>query len=167
MITKQINNNSDTNISSGIREFSNLPGRLYSAGRLYSGHFPETNELLRLKKIPIDCLWNLTSEMRESVTQQREYISDVLCAEIKDYSVPSNIVMFTSQLNYIVSCLKQNKRVFVHCMGGRGRTGLALACIQVVLGINPEEALSQVKEHCNGPELEIQRSFVRNLTYVG
>jgi len=40
-----------------------------------------------------------------------------------------------------------NERVELACGGGRGRTGTALACLAVLDGVPPAEAVAYVREH--------------------
>lgn len=40
-----------------------------------------------------------------------------------------------------------DERVEVACSGGRGRTGTALACLAVLDGVPPRDAVAYVREH--------------------
>lgn len=55
-----------------------------------------------------------------------------------------------------------NERVEVACSGGRGRTGTALACLAILDGVAPAEAVRYVREHYNPRAVETpwQRRFV-------
>ncbi|MFF4382764.1 protein phosphatase [Kitasatospora sp. NPDC001547] len=54
------------------------------------------------------------------------------------------------------------ERVELACAGGRGRTGTALACIAVLDGVPPTEAVAYVREHYSRHAVETpwQRKFV-------
>ncbi|WP_420896998.1 protein-tyrosine phosphatase family protein [Kitasatospora aureofaciens] len=54
------------------------------------------------------------------------------------------------------------ERVELACAGGRGRTGTALACIAVLDGVSPKEAVAYVREHYSRHAVETpwQRKFV-------
>lgn len=56
-----------------------------------------------------------------------------------------------------------SERVEVACHGGRGRTGTALACLAVLDGVAPEEAVAFVRRHYDRHAVETlrQRRFVR------
>lgn len=56
----------------------------------------------------------------------------------------------------------ETERVEIACRGGRGRTGTALACIAVMDGVPPEQAVSFVREHYHGRAVETpwQRRYV-------
>lgn len=55
------------------------------------------------------------------------------------------------------------ERVEVACGGGRGRTGTALACLCVLAGTPPEDAVAYVREHYDHRAVETpwQRRYVR------
>jgi len=57
----------------------------------------------------------------------------------------------------------QRERVEVACAGGRGRTGTALACLAVLDGVPPAEAVAWVRQHYDPKAVETpwQARFVR------
>jgi protein-tyrosine phosphatase len=56
-----------------------------------------------------------------------------------------------------------DERVEVACGGGQGRTGTALACLAVLDGIHPDEAVEWVRDHYARRAVETpwQRRYVR------
>ncbi len=54
------------------------------------------------------------------------------------------------------------ERIEVACLGGRGRTGTALACLAILDGVPARQAVSYVREHYNRGAVETlgQRRFV-------
>ena len=56
-----------------------------------------------------------------------------------------------------------SERVEVGCYGGHGRTGSALACIAILDGVQPEEAIAFIRLHYSSRAVETpgQRRFVR------
>ncbi|WP_371671634.1 protein phosphatase [Streptomyces sp. NBC_00289] len=56
-----------------------------------------------------------------------------------------------------------DERVELACGGGRGRTGTALACLAVLDGVPPEEAVAYVRAHYDRHAVETpwQRRYVR------
>ncbi|MFF6999150.1 protein phosphatase [Streptomyces sp. NPDC008313] len=57
-------------------------------------------------------------------------------------------------------------RVELACGGGRGRTGTALACLAVLDGVPPDEAVAYVRRHYDRRAVETpwQRRYVRGFT---
>ncbi|GGN55853.1 protein-tyrosine-phosphatase [Streptomyces albiflavescens] len=60
-------------------------------------------------------------------------------------------------------------RVEIACGGGHGRTGTALACLAVLDGVPPEEAVAFVRRHYDRHAVETpwQRRYVRRFTAEG
>ncbi|GAA2561501.1 hypothetical protein GCM10010435_36570 [Winogradskya consettensis] len=58
------------------------------------------------------------------------------------------------------------ERVELACKGGRGRTGTALACIAILDGIPPAEAVTYVRTHYSPHAVETpwQHRYVQNFT---
>lgn len=62
----------------------------------------------------------------------------------------------------------ESERVEVVCRGGKGRTGTALACIAVLDGVDPKEAVDFVRANYNKHAVETpwQRRFVEQFHRV-
>jgi protein-tyrosine phosphatase len=129
------------------------------SGKLYISHSPSESDLQSKR---FDLIWNLASELEYLVPKEQQYCNNVLFANIKDRDIPKDVIMFQSQLNEVLKQLNDNNRVLIHCMGGIGRTGLALGCILKALGISSNRAISLVKNACGGPETKEQINFILN-----
>ncbi len=86
---------------------------------------------------------------------------------IADFGLPSATLM-TSILNEIDHLLANDKKIYVHCMGGLGRTGTVVACYLIRQGMSGKEALQKIQalrigttnfQHAS-PETDAQRAFV-------
>ena len=64
---------------------------------------------------------------------------------IKDMNVASPFDM-NRILNEIDSSLSRNRPVYVHCWGGKGRTGVVVSCYLVRQGLSGHEALEKMKD---------------------
>jgi hypothetical protein len=86
---------------------------------------------------------------------------------IRDMDVPTSKTM-TSVLDEIDQSIAAGQPVYVHCWGGRGRTGTVVGCYLVRNGLEGEEALRRITElrrelpdaHMPSPETEAQRQMV-------
>jgi len=89
---------------------------------------------------------------------------------IPDLTAPSSKHMKTI-LDHIDLAISQDKPVFVHCWGGKGRTGTVVGCYLARHGIaSGKEALQKITElrkndptsHQASPETDSQRSLVKH-----
>ena len=113
-------------INSGIRHVISLmePDERDHSGGLFSSYD--------------DHMESLAKEMKVSVTFDQ--------IPIKDQSVPSERQMVRI-LNQIDLCIRLGKPVFVHCWGGRGRTGAVVGCYLARHGIaSGKDALAKMVE---------------------
>jgi protein-tyrosine phosphatase len=132
-----------------------------TSGTLYIGPAPIANDLEMLPKF--DIIWNLASELKSMENNELYFCDKVLLADIEDRSIPKckNIIKFQNQLEEVVNVLHDGGCIFVHCVGGIGRTGMALACIKNKLDLFlAADALYFAKENCGGPETIEQANFV-------
>jgi protein-tyrosine phosphatase len=117
-----------------------------------------------LRGCDLDIWWNLALELDDLAPRMRQCAAEVLCARIADFSIPADVPQFAEQLDQVVTLLRCGGRVHLNCYGGRGRTGLALACVVMLLEeVDPSAALAAAFEASGGPETDEQRGFVHEL----
>lgn len=109
-----------------------------------------------------DIIWNMTDNLAFA-EYEKAFAYDVLLGNIKDYNIPSSTNDFLCQLDLVVTCLQWGGSVLIHCLGGHGRTGMALACVLSRLeGLDAKEAINKTLRICQGPENNLQIEFVKN-----
>lgn len=123
---------------------------------------PEREFLKSLLSLGITCLINLTepNELPQYPTTNLRYHN----IPIRDFSVPTPETM-TNILDILDNALANGHTVYLHCHGGRGRTGTVIGCWLVRHGMTGEEALARIAElrgDDNSPETGDQRTFVLN-----
>jgi hypothetical protein len=82
-----------------------------------------------------------------------------------DFGVPDDPVPVVEALDSLLDRARDGQRVEIGCYGGHGRTGTALACLAILCGQDPSEAVSWVRtRYCErAVETDTQEAFVRNL----
>jgi len=89
---------------------------------------------------------------------------------ITDGTVPHSTGLMRAILKTVQSALNRELLVYIHCYGGRGRTGTVAGCVlSEIYGHQGEEALSVLAERWQAcakrdrecPETDEQREFVR------
>jgi hypothetical protein len=88
---------------------------------------------------------------------------------IDDMSTPSQVEMGRIQAA-IHKALQEGETIYLHCWGGRGRTGTVVGCYLVEQGMSGEQALEQIrtwrqvteKAHLPSPETFAQEAMVLN-----
>jgi protein-tyrosine phosphatase len=82
-----------------------------------------------------------------------------------DFRLPADPAQFTAALREAWR-RAERERVEFACGGGKGRTGTALACLAVLDGVPPAEAVAYVRAHyaAHAVETPWQRRFVERFT---
>jgi hypothetical protein len=88
-----------------------------------------------------------------------------------DYQVPSHEKM-AAALDAIDAALAEGRKVYLHCVGGIGRTGITVGCYLIRHGMKPMEALQHLREMYHAaaqsllapqsPESDDQVNFILN-----
>ncbi len=88
---------------------------------------------------------------------------------IRDGNVPTNETM-RHILNTIDEAIENNRKIYIHCWGGVGRTGITVGCYLIRHGETPRHALAEVDKlfhsrphhiyHTRSPETDEQIQFI-------
>jgi len=84
-----------------------------------------------------------------------------------DFGVPDDAAQVAAALRYLLKRARGLDRVEVGCLGGHGRTGTALACLAIMSGHPPDDAIAWVRaNYCaDAVETAQQEAFV--VDFVG
>ena len=154
-------------------------------GRLLAGEYPRHKDdeasrpkLRRLLETGVTFFLDLT-EIEEGLKPYVPLLQEEVAAlgrsvahrrmPIRDGGIPAHKEM-AHILNTIDSALAEGHTIYVHCWGGKGRTGTVIGCYLVRHGMGGEEALDEISRLRQGthderdpsPETEVQRQTVRN-----
>jgi hypothetical protein len=124
-----------------------------------AGEYPTTpnleesrKRLSRMLKIGIRCMLDLTwtgddrpyESLLKEVATKHHYEVIYLHRPIPDLSVPTRDELI-ADLDSIDQALENQQPVYVHCLGGVGRTGTIVGCYLVRHGLEGFQALEQIK----------------------
>lgn len=176
----------DLNVIPFDRSYCVIPGR-FLAGFYPASDKPDeaTQKLQRLLDVGINHVINLTESVEKNWAGQflTDYKPELVeladrqnlkmsCYRfpIRDGGIPS-VNGMKNILDNIDTALKDNKVVYLHCWGGRGRTATVVGCFLARHGLSVgEQALQTIrylrrtdaKATAEAPETDIQKNFVVN-----
>lgn len=169
--------------SQPIRQSYWVIAKRFRAGE-YPGAYHEEEARKRIRWLleqDLDFFLDLTEESELDIKPYADLLTDeatkvrrsVLRKQypIPDFSTTSQAGM-VEILDMIDRALSAGRNVYMHCLGGRGRTGTVVGCYLVRHGIPPDQALEKIQELREGmpnedrpsPENENQRRMVKQWT---
>lgn len=160
--------------SNGPIEFSYQVAKNLYAGE-YPGHWEEEKTIKKIEQFRlfgINDFIDLT--MDSHLIPYEKYISSEMTRysfPIPDQSIPASFDFMDRIIDRIESSRSRERKVYIHCWGGIGRTGLTVACwLGKNYHLKGEKALDLLKDLWRtcpkseivsfSPENEIQRQFV-------
>jgi len=135
---------------------------------LLAGRYPLAQELEELLALGVDLFLDLTEAEElppyaESLPPGVEHRR----MPIRDFGVPTPEDM-ERILDALEEALGAQRRIYLHCHGGIGRTGTVVGCHLVDRGLTGPEALEEIRQrrmesrcHPHSPETEEQFAMVR------
>ena len=129
------------------------------------GGYPKQEDIPVLESIGVRVFVDLTMQCEKGTTQYVTNYSS-LRYPIVDKNVPSGILAdfyeFIRSIVGIIKTLSEGEKVYIHCKGGHGRSGLVVACILCLYyGINADDAL-HTTYHCH-QKRKVMRDVWRNI----
>jgi protein tyrosine/serine phosphatase len=133
-----------------------------SLGTVYFSKAPCCVEDFKcIKPLNISCIFNLAKELNFLYDMEAIYANEVILGNIKDFSIPENMDLFIEQINKLANYLTNGENVYVHCMGGHGRTSMVIVCLLYIFtDLTKEQIFEKVKLEVKGPETDRQIEFV-------
>lgn len=148
-------------------------------GKALFGSYPSEKSVKELEENGVRYFVNLTYNDEDKI---KEYVTqyELIHFRIKDRSVPDDLLSFSKfiiHLSEIIKHLKPSEKVYIHCKGGHGRSGLVVACLVCfIFNISPFDALNYTSKcHSNrsvmrekwrkigAPQTYLQKRFVHQL----
>jgi protein-tyrosine phosphatase len=127
------------------------------------------DELLRLKNAGIRTVVSML-EQREAdslgLAEEGRFAEQLglrfISFPVPDRTTPANKDAFRRLIHKLASQVSNGDAVGVHCQACIGRSTIAVACILIHLGWNPEAALEAIESSrgCSVPDTEEQREWI-------
>ncbi|HET8575923.1 MAG TPA: hypothetical protein VFO18_02400 [Methylomirabilota bacterium] len=111
------------------------PGRLYAGPRPAQPFEKSVAALRALGITTVACLlkpYELPADLREAYEHAG---LTLLQHPIQDFDAPGDPVEFARFLRDLLDRLRRGEDLYVHCLGGIGRTGTLLCCLFKILGV--------------------------------
>jgi len=119
----------------------------------YFGNFPSQEDINYMESIGIHYFINLTCDSEQLTPYTVSDESFKVNLPILDRKVPYDIFNFTLLLLKSINLLKKNEKIYIHCKGGHGRSGILVACIlKLYLNVSPEKAIELTTKYHNERE---------------
>lgn len=148
------------------------PGQLLAGP--YPGRWDETRARERLRAllaVGIDLFIDLTEPDERNAYEpllhdealRLNHRAEHIRLSIQDFGVPP-VDDMVQILDTIDRAIDEGKTVYVHCMGGIGRTGTVVGCYLVRHGMTGDDALREIARllHEGSPETPEQRAMIIN-----
>lgn len=143
------------------------------------GSFPTQTQVNKLEDIGVVHFVNLTHPNETKITQyttHRNYIT----YPILDRLIPEDNLDFSRfiyTLCSLISALKKGEKIYIHCKGGHGRSGLVVACVtskffnipakkalkHTTICHSNREIMRDLWRRVGSPQTLDQKDFVKNV----
>lgn len=110
----------------------------------FFGAYPTQDDVLQLEQSNFDYIIRLTVENEKNITDYTTSIP-IIYYPIKDNHIPQNSELFNTFITYLSQLLLEEKKIFIHCKGGHGRSCLIVTCVlyYITPNINSREAIER------------------------
>lgn len=151
-----------------------------SDSRVLFGSYPTTEGMALLRENGVKYIVDLTTPGEKNRLDPyfpKEFNMTYIHFPIRDNFVPYDMESFNEfivWLIFIIQSMKEHERIYIHCKGGHGRSGMIVCCVLCLMyGMTPSQSIGEVTlGHRQRPDIgakwkmrlcpsnEIQRIFV-------
>lgn len=144
------------------------------------GGFPNQETVRKLENEGVRVFVDLTTEDERCETTPYTTPYTYIKYPIKDRKIPNNRETFTVLVKQVTEFIQNGQKVYIHCKGGHGRSGILVACVLCYMyKLSPDEALymtnfyhslrpgmSNKSRKLGSPPRKEQKNFVREFFVV-
>ena len=148
-------------------------------GKALFGSYPSEKSVKELEENGVRYFVNLTYGDEDKIKEYNTQY-ELIHYRIRDRSIPDDLLSFSKfiiHLSDVIKNLKPSEKVYIHCKGGHGRSGLVVACLVCfIFKISPFDALNYTSKCHNNrsvmrdkwrkigaPQTYLQKRFVHQL----
>jgi len=107
------------------------------------GAYPTQNQIQELEELGIDIIVDLTEVGERNITPYQTKM-EVIRFPIPDNKIPQNYLVFYDFMISIVKKINENKKIYIHCKAGHGRSGILVSSILCYLhNLTPLESFKK------------------------
>ena len=114
------------------------------------GSYPTQEAVNSLEKIGVRYFVNLTRDTEKKISPYKTQYTSIIFP-IPDHRTPTNKIEFSRfiiKLSDIILSLKSDERLYLHCKGGHGRSGIVVSVILCYLfGLSPQQAMEYTSKY--------------------
>lgn len=131
--------------------------------KIYFGPFPNQNMIDKMEKENFDIIVNLTMD-NENIFQHEDSLEEknieiykipkhmYISYQIKDNDIPNCPLTYSSFISKLFSLYKQDKKIYIHCRGGHGRSGMV--SVSLLLNIYPNKNIKEIIDTVNKSHID-------------
>ena len=148
-------------------------------GKGLFGSYPNKSSYEELVENGVKYFVDLTTENEKSKLYKYEN-NNCYSYQIKDRYIPENIYMFCKfiyKLENIITNMKDDEKIYIHCKGGHGRCGVIVSCLLChIFKYSADKSLELTNQYHNNrkvmnerwrklgsPQTDRQKEFVKRL----
>jgi len=106
------------------------------------GSYPTTDRAKELENNGVTKYVDLT--MPHEVKESYETSKPIIHFAIIDRKIPYNIYTFCKFIIQVANMIKESDKIYIHCRGGHGRSGLVVACLLCfIYKYSPEQSIER------------------------
>lgn len=133
-----------------VQNFMKEKYSCFIEGQGYFGNFPSQSDINTMEDLGINYFIDLTCEQDNLEKYTVSSNSFKVNLPIFDRSVPHDIFNFTLLILKSVELLRNGEKIYIHCKGGHGRSGILVACIlKMYLNVNTDKAIELTTKYHN------------------
>ena len=118
---------------------------VYKPGKVYFGGYPSQEWFNKLREFGITLFVDLTTKYEKHILPYTYSFNSTIHFPIRDNSIPYNAEIYSKFIiNLSNRILSGKEKIYVHCKGGHGRSGMVIASLMCYIdNLHPVQAIEK------------------------